>query len=80
MKDKFESDKKNGLCPNGEGANSKYKIKRLRIKAKGLTVGDLMTKLSYFKKDMRVIISDIDGNAYPAIQVAQDTARSVIIF
>lgn len=80
MKDKFESDIHKRKCLNSEQKNNKYNIKKLRLKSKGLTVGDLMMKLSYFKKDMRVIISDIDGNAYPAIQVTQDTMRSVIIF
>lgn len=80
MLDKFEKDVESGRTLNRDGTSDKYKIKKLRVKLKGLTVGDLMMKLSYFKKDMKVILTDINGNAYPAIQVVQDTNRSVLIF
>lgn len=78
MNDKTILDAQHRRCLNSEAKHKAFK--RLRLKTKGLTVGDLVHKLSYFKKDMKVILTDVDGHAYPAIQVVQDTNRSVLIF
>ena len=50
------------------------------VKRSGLTVSELIRKLSYFKGDMKVVLTDEKGKVWPVIQAVQDSKNTVMIF
>lgn len=50
------------------------------VKRSGLTVSELIRKLSYFKGDMKVVFADEKGKVWPVIQAVQDSKNTVMIF
>lgn len=49
-------------------------------KGNGMTVRDLMNKLSYFNPDHRVVYYDANGETYNIVQAVQDNKNTIALF